>query len=175
MKSEGFIQSGFKDSVWIQQPDEWLPRAILMSAHIDDTLILCKDLDTLSKFKALKLTRFEGTDEGDVTEYLGCEVVRDQEQRTLHLRQSAYIKKVLAIHAMTDANPVKTPMEPGVSLSKWDSPAVVDVAIQTEYSAIVGHISFMVMMTRPDLAFAFAELSKLVQNPGVEPLRSTHG
>eukprot|EP00961_Rhodomonas_salina_P272482 3682123-Rhodomonas_salina.2 len=80
---------------------------------------------------------------GDVTEYLGCEVVRDRAQRTLHLRQSAYIKKVLAFHAMTDANPVKTPMEQGVSLSKRDSPAVVDVAIQTEYRAIVGHISFM--------------------------------
>eukprot|EP00961_Rhodomonas_salina_P006608 89707-Rhodomonas_salina.1 len=105
MKSEGFVQSGLEDSVWIRQQDERLPHAILMSAHIDDTLILCEDLDTLSKLKALMLTRFEGTDEGDVTEYLGCEVVRDREQRTLHLRQSAYIKKVLAFHAMTDANP----------------------------------------------------------------------
>eukprot|EP00961_Rhodomonas_salina_P293377 3933707-Rhodomonas_salina.1 len=39
MKSEGFVQSGFEDSVWIRQPDELLPHAILMSAHIDDTLI----------------------------------------------------------------------------------------------------------------------------------------
>eukprot|EP00961_Rhodomonas_salina_P039396 529613-Rhodomonas_salina.1 len=74
MKSEGFTQSGFEDSVWIREADARLPHRVLMSAHIDDTLILCEDLDTLTKFKALMLTLFEGTDEGEVTEYLGCNV-----------------------------------------------------------------------------------------------------
>eukprot|EP00961_Rhodomonas_salina_P283272 3828363-Rhodomonas_salina.1 len=64
-----------------------------MSAHIDDTLILCEDLGTLEKFKALMLVRFEGTDEGKVTEYLGCKVIRDRPERTLHLCQTAYIQK----------------------------------------------------------------------------------
>eukprot|EP00961_Rhodomonas_salina_P240269 3246507-Rhodomonas_salina.1 len=85
-----------------------------MSAHIDDTLILCEDLTTLQKFKALMLARFEGTNEGDVTEYLGCEVIRDRSKKTLCLRQSAYIRKVLAFHGFADANPVKTQLEPGV-------------------------------------------------------------
>eukprot|EP00961_Rhodomonas_salina_P012609 169775-Rhodomonas_salina.1 len=31
-----------------------------MSAHIDDTLILCEDLWTVEKFKALMLARLEG-------------------------------------------------------------------------------------------------------------------
>eukprot|EP00961_Rhodomonas_salina_P039397 529614-Rhodomonas_salina.1 len=67
MKSEGFKQSGFEDSVWIREADARLPHSVLMSAHIDDTLILrvCEDLDTLTKFKALMLTCFEGTDEGE--------------------------------------------------------------------------------------------------------------
>eukprot|EP00961_Rhodomonas_salina_P165391 2228319-Rhodomonas_salina.2 len=60
-----------------------------MSAHIDDTLILCEDLGTLEKFKELMLAHFEGTDEGEVTEYLGCEVIRDRATRMLHLRQTA--------------------------------------------------------------------------------------
>eukprot|EP00961_Rhodomonas_salina_P229004 3095260-Rhodomonas_salina.1 len=97
----------------------------------------------MEKFKALMLARSDGTDEGDVTEYLGCEVIRDSTAKTLHLRQSAYIHKVLAHHGFTDANPVKTPMEPGVGLSKRDCPEVVDPAIQAEYRAIVGHVSFM--------------------------------
>eukprot|EP00961_Rhodomonas_salina_P012191 164253-Rhodomonas_salina.1 len=41
MKSEGFTQSGFEDSVWIREADARLPHRVLMSAHIDDTLILC--------------------------------------------------------------------------------------------------------------------------------------
>eukprot|EP00961_Rhodomonas_salina_P295887 3935860-Rhodomonas_salina.1 len=118
------------------------------------------------------LVRFEGTDEGEVTEYLGCKVIRDRARSTLHLRQTAYIQKVLAYHKITDANPVKTPLEPGVHLSKCDCPAVIDELIQAEYRAIVGHISFMVMMTRPDLAFSFAELLKFVQNPGQVHLKA---
>eukprot|EP00961_Rhodomonas_salina_P233429 3154727-Rhodomonas_salina.2 len=64
-----------------------------MSAHIDDTLILCEDLTTLQKFKALMLARFERTNEGDVTEYLGCKVIRNRSKKTLCLLQSAYICK----------------------------------------------------------------------------------
>eukprot|EP00961_Rhodomonas_salina_P171648 2314594-Rhodomonas_salina.1 len=82
------------------------------------------------------LTRFEGTDEGEVTEYLGCNVVCDRVAKTLHLRQSAYIQKILAHHGMTDANQVKTLMEPGVHLSKKDCPKVLDLVIQAEYRAI---------------------------------------
>eukprot|EP00961_Rhodomonas_salina_P133369 1794463-Rhodomonas_salina.1 len=63
-------------------------------------------------------------------------------------------------------------MEPGVRLLRRDCPTVVDPAVQEEYRAIVGHVSFLVQMTRPDLAFAFAELSKFVQAPGVVHLRA---
>mmetsp|Transcript_29955 Transcript_29955/g.61617 ORF Transcript_29955/g.61617 Transcript_29955/m.61617 type:complete len:98 (+) Transcript_29955:932-1225(+) len=53
---------------------------------------------------------------------LGCYVVRDRVAKTLTLRQTSYIRRVLAAHGMSDANPVKTPLEPGVRLSKRDSP-----------------------------------------------------
>jgi len=53
---------------------------------------------------------------------LGCDVVRDRTAKTLTLRQTSYIRRVLAAHGMTTANPVKTPLEPGVRLSKRDCP-----------------------------------------------------
>jgi hypothetical protein len=37
---------------------------------------------TMSKFKQELLTRFQGTDEGEVKEYLGCELIRDRAART---------------------------------------------------------------------------------------------
>ena len=42
-----------------------------MSAHVDDSLLSCKSPDVVSKFKRDLLSRFIGTDEGVVTEYLG--------------------------------------------------------------------------------------------------------
>jgi len=104
-------------------------------------------------------------------EYLGCEVIRDRAAGTLLLCQSTYIHRILAYHGMLDTNPVKTPLAPGERLSTKDSPATPDPEVHRQYSAIIGHLSFLVMMTRPDLAFAFAELSKFVQCPGETHLK----
>ena len=45
-----------------------------MSAHVDDCLLSCKSLTLMAESKAHMLNRFMGTDEGEVTEYLGCEL-----------------------------------------------------------------------------------------------------
>ena len=63
-------------------------------------------------------------------------------------------------------------MEPGTRLSKRDCPETPDPQLHKIYRGIVGHLSFLVMMTRPDLAFAFAELSKFVQAPGEVHMRA---
>eukprot|EP00961_Rhodomonas_salina_P115994 1561016-Rhodomonas_salina.1 len=76
MKSQGFVTAGFEDSVWL-----------IVSAHIDDLLVSCADIATLNKFKAAFLSRFDGTDDGQLREYLGCEVIIDA-QGNLTLRQS---------------------------------------------------------------------------------------
>eukprot|EP00961_Rhodomonas_salina_P254599 3440533-Rhodomonas_salina.1 len=83
MRDNKFVKSGFEESVWIQYADEELPHTIMMSAHIDDTLILCENLTTMQKFKDKFLARFEGTDEGEVTEYLGCDILRDRAAGTI--------------------------------------------------------------------------------------------
>eukprot|EP00961_Rhodomonas_salina_P303016 3941063-Rhodomonas_salina.1 len=51
MRDNSFVKSGFEESVWIRYADEELPHTIMMSDHVNDTLILCKNLDTLQKFK----------------------------------------------------------------------------------------------------------------------------
>jgi hypothetical protein len=41
-----------------------------VSTHVDDCLIACKSKDIMAAFKKELLTRFVGTDEGEVIEYL---------------------------------------------------------------------------------------------------------
>ena len=81
-------------------------------AHVDDCLICCKSIATVSKFKQELLTRFQVTDEGQVKEYLGCEVIRDRAARTGKMVQAGYAERVLRTFGMWDCNPVLTPMEP---------------------------------------------------------------
>eukprot|EP00961_Rhodomonas_salina_P053571 718673-Rhodomonas_salina.1 len=58
----------------------------------------CESLTTLQAFKTEFLTRFEGTDEGEVTTYLGCELIRNQSDRTILFRQAAYARKILQLY-----------------------------------------------------------------------------
>eukprot|EP00961_Rhodomonas_salina_P188027 2537446-Rhodomonas_salina.1 len=165
-KAQGFTTAGFEDSVWVREAGGQYAHRLVVSAHIDDTLMACESLDTLQVFKREFLTRFEGTDEGEVTTYLGCELISDRVQRTILFRQAVYAKKILQLYGAWDKPSVKTLLEAGVDLSKADSPEVADPVLHRRYRGITGHISFLVTMTRCDLAFAYAELSKFVQCPG---------
>jgi hypothetical protein len=51
---------------------------IYVSTLVDDCLICCKSTATMNRFKQELLTRFQGTDEGEVKKYLGCKVIRDK-------------------------------------------------------------------------------------------------
>ncbi len=65
-------------------------------------------------------------------------------------------------------------MDANISLSKTDCPQVVDPALDRRYrSMFTGCLSYLVNMTRPDLAFAHSQLSKFAQYPGVVHLQAT--
>ena len=173
-KSEGFDTIGFEESVWVRPAGGKYSEDIYVSAHVDDCLLSCKSLTVMAKFKAHMLERFIGTDEGEVTEYLGCELVRDRKARTGQLIQAGYAERVLRVFNMWDCNPVATPMDPNVRLSKLDCPEVVDPLLHRKYRSIVGCLSYLVNMTRPDLAFSFSQLSKFLQYPGEAHLAAAY-
>jgi hypothetical protein len=111
---------------------------ICVSAHVDDCLLGCKSLTVMAEFKAHMWDRFIGTDEGDVTEYLGCELVRDRKTCTRQPIQSGYAERVLRVYYMLECNPVATPLDPNVRLYKLDCPDVVDPLVHRKSRSIVG-------------------------------------
>ena len=126
MSSKGFKKVGFEDSVWVREAGGEFKHCILFSAHIDDCLIICENLDTLNKFKKQYLTRFDGTDEGEVTRYLGCQLQRDSQLGPGQILQTGYAEKVLRTYGLWETTPVVTPLKPGVRLSKKDCPDYMD-------------------------------------------------
>ena len=63
-------------------------------------------------------------------------------------------------------NEGSTYCDPNVRLTKRDSPEVVDPRLHRRMMSIVGCLSYLVNMTRPNLAFTYSQLSKFVQSPG---------
>ena len=87
---------------------------------MDDCLIACKSAGIMVTFKKEILTHFVGTDEGEVIQYLGCELIRDRKARTAKLVESGYVERVLKTFVMWNCKPVSTPLDPNSRLSKKD-------------------------------------------------------
>jgi hypothetical protein len=99
-RNEGFDTIGFEESVWRRPAGGKYAEDVFISVHVDDYLIACKSADNMATFKREFLTRFVGTGEGEVTQYLGCQVIRDRTARTANLVQAGYAERVLRTFGM---------------------------------------------------------------------------
>ena len=163
LKSQGCSLVGFERSMWCATIGG---HTILIAAHIDDFILACSDRTTLDTFRTGLLARFDGTYEGAVHTYLGCEIERDIAAGRTLLSQRHFAEDVLRTFEMWDCVPALTPMRPGTRLTKDQSDLSPDLAFHRRYRGIVGSLGYLVNMTRPDLAWSYSELSKYVQYPG---------
>jgi hypothetical protein len=161
LKEQGCKTVGFERSMWTVVKNG---HVILITAHIDDFILACADRDTLDEFRCSLLERFEGTYEGEIHSYLGCEIRRENDKTLLSQRHFA--EDVLRMYEMWDCVPALTPMRPGIRLTKEQCDTKPDPAFHRRYRGIVGSLGYLVNMTRPDLAWSYSELSKYVQSPG---------
>lgn len=163
LKDEGFHTVGYEKSMWCIQKDG---HKILMGSHIDDFIICSTSREMLDDFRERLLKRFDGTPLGALDHYLGCEIKRDREKKKAIITQANYARHILESEGMWDCNPKLTPMMPNTRLSKADQPPVVDPVLHKRYRGLVGKLGYLVNMTRPDLAWAYSQLSSFVQCPG---------
>ena len=66
-----------------------------MWAHINDFVIACANLQVLEGFRARPLDALEGTYEGALQHYLGCEVTCDMDKGTMYLSQTHYAQEII--------------------------------------------------------------------------------
>ena len=89
------------------------------------------------------------------------------------LSQKHYAEEILRIFNMWDTLPCSTILPPGKRLEKGDTTIIPDKIFHLRYRVIVGSLDYLVNMTRPDLAFAYSELSKYVQCPQPDHIRAS--
>ncbi len=111
---------------------------ILITAHIDDFIIACDDRQVLDEFRTALLQRFEGTYEGEVHTYLGCEILRELDAGQTLLSQKHYAEDVLRTYDYWDCIPALTPMVPGARLTKEQCDPHPEPAFHRRYRGIVG-------------------------------------
>ncbi len=137
---------------------------------MDDLLIMCNNISKLTSLKQQLSQLFDMKDLGEAHYVLGIQIERDRKHRLLHISQREYLKNVLDRFGMSDCNPISTPMDINVKLSKQDCPITQEDRNRMygiPYQSAVGAIMYAMLGTRPDIAFAITSLSQFSNNPGI--------
>ena len=107
-------------------------------------------------------------DLGLVKEYLGLQVKRDQAHRVLYFHQIPYAVKILKRFGLEQSKPVRTPLPSGYISHPAPVGYNATPELRTKYQSIIGSLLFIMLGTRPDIAFAVIRMSQYMANPTEE-------
>jgi len=141
-------------------------KIVIIVVAVDDLSLTSSSRQLLLESKTDLKSEFSITELGEVHWLLGVEVKQNCMTRSITLSQKAYIDMVASRFHLENAKPMHTPMETGVQLSQVTR--VEDDEWPFPYREMIGVLMYMVMATRPDIAFTMLTLAQYMQNP-------THG
>ena len=107
------------------------------------------------------------TDLGPVQQFLGIQIERNRQKRTLRIHQKPYIESILKRFQMENCNGVSTPMEINSQLIDsydFDAPNTE----RLDYQRAIGSIMYAMLGTQPNLGYTISTLSKFYINPGLQ-------
>lgn len=116
-----FKKCSKEPSVYRKEVGEHL---LVIGVYVDDLFVTGTNLDVINKFKREMASKFEMSDLGKLTYYLGIKV--HQNQNGITLNQTSYAQKILEEAGMKDCNPIHTPIEIGLKLSKGEDEKEID-------------------------------------------------
>ena len=140
----------------------------IIAIYVDDILLAGPNKSQIQDLKAKFYTRFEMTDLGSCTYYLGMTMTRDRAIRIIRLGQAGYVEKFIQDHGMWDAaKSTPTPMGNEKYQASDEDHKATD-AFRTQYQSAVGSLMYAMMGTRPDIAYAVSVVSRYGSNPNDE-------
>ena len=144
--------------------------SMYIAVYVDDLLIVGPSIAEIKRIKRQLRNRFQMSDLGPCTYYLGMLIQRDRQNRILRLSQEAYIDKVISQFGMENCKPVSTPMETSPSVDNQAS-YVCPPSDRIEYQRVVGSSMYIMLGTRGDIASAVSLASRYLANPGPQHIK----
>ena len=163
----GFSRSTEDYAVYYRLGNNGKPLWILI--WVDDVLWVGEHADIVIAKQELG-KQFPLKDLGPAHFFLGMKITGHPEQHSITPTPDQYIETIIKRFDFPDAYPVSTPMEPGSRLTNITE--TQDPADQTLYCSILGSMMYIMLCTRPDLAFAIGKLSKFSSNPSTEHINA---
>ena len=129
---------------------------------VDDVLWMGDPNDNKDAKRELGLW-FPLKDLGTAHFFLGMKIARKLEEWKIILSLSQYIAFIRERFGFQNCYTLSTPMKPRAQLVL--NPPTSDMKDKTLLHSILGSIMYLILCTRPDLAFTLGKLSKFSSNP----------
>jgi hypothetical protein len=107
---------------------------------------------------------WETTDMGEPNKIVGIEINQSLGQICISQKQS--IQRILEKQGMSDANPVRTPLDPEIKLVP--NPEGNEGNRSNSYAQLLGELQFIANATRPDICYAINRLASYTANPSMQ-------
>jgi len=139
---------------------------IIIFFYVDDIIVAFHRTKESDAEQAVKLPqgRYTMTAGEHLQWFLGVEIIRHRDKRTIQLSQAGYVDK---ISRLIDKRQLRhdTPMANIELKPRRDSATPSEI---NKYQRKIGSLLFAAVTTRPDIAFATSRLARFLSNPGQE-------
>ena len=158
----GFTSTDSDSNIYISRSYE-----MIILLYVDDLLIISPSLANVTKVKSLLSQRYRMSDLGSARQFLGIEL-NQIEYSGVHyftINQHRFISTILTRFGMSSCHGVSTPLDKAQFLVKASPEFMSTLASQKEYQTLIGSLMYLMMGSRPDLAYTVSTLSKFSSNP----------
>ena len=96
-------------------------------------------------------------------------ITRDQKKQSLTLDQSKYADKVVKCFGQENCKETVVPLLTGYT--PHAKVGEVNASFQSQYQSIIGSLRYIMLRTRPDLAYSVIKMFQYSSNPSEEHLQ----
>lgn len=157
----GFSVSEYDTALYIKRMDN--EKVLIVAVYVDDLTIFASDLHDLLNLKSALAKRFKMEDMGEISFLLGLQITRDRSKRQITIGQQKYVNDMIHKFNLNGMRPSRVPMDPNLHLTLDGQP--LDAPGIKEYQSIIGTLMYLMLGTRPDLAYSVSRLSQFLAAP----------
>ncbi|CAI7892709.1 unnamed protein product [Closterium sp. NIES-53] len=157
----GFTPSSSDHSLFMLGEGE---QRSFMVVYGDDILIFSPSSDLVKEVMLNLQDKFKCKALGDVSFYLELHIEHDVEKQCMRVHQRKYLEALAANFGQIEGH-VATPFPSGLKCVKRSEEESIGEEKRRRFHSLVGSLMHMAVNTRPDVAFATAQLARVVQYP----------
>jgi len=139
---------------------------IIVIVYVDDAIFMGPDHHFTNRKKVQFMKEWDCQDLGDTKEFLRMRI--HCQGNLISLEQKDYLRTVLKRFNMHNARAAPTPLPQGYVPTPSKTPE--NPKCKSHYQQVIGSLLYLMLSTRPDIAFVVTKMSQFAENPSEEHL-----